>query len=218
MGFSFISNSCVGMDLFNAFGIKYNNPFIGTLIQNDEDYIKLVNNIEFYANETPIIDLPKQPYYKHPDIPTTYPVLFLGDIEIHCMHETDNFVLLEKFTRRLERFRLFLQNKNNKIFAVFSFSELLNNRNIRLFIDDFFQHDNNKYNYVEKIFLGPTKYNKQYTHYIDMDEWDNIALTRNSSNVYVFNNQNKNVVKFKEYIKIRFDHLFAECASIECLI
>lgn len=43
----FISNTCTGIELIKLNNIyPYNNPFIGTLIPNDFDYIKLINNFE----------------------------------------------------------------------------------------------------------------------------------------------------------------------------
>ena len=46
-----ISNSCVGFNIIKSKKIlPYNNPFIGSLIPNDDDYLKLVNNFYNYVN------------------------------------------------------------------------------------------------------------------------------------------------------------------------
>jgi uncharacterized protein (DUF1919 family) len=200
---SFFSNTCIGWCLFNEFDIHpYNNPFIGSLIQNDLDYIKLINNLSSYIDVDPIVDEPKQNYYQHPEILIPYPVIFLGDIEIHYIHEKDDTVCLEKFLKRWQRFRSFLKENNDvKMFAVLSFSEFLNDHdNIEEIIDAFLQPSVNSN--VTKIFLGPTKYNiKNYENYINVDAWDNVELTRNQSNVYNFNNQPFTIKLFYDYIK-----------------
>ena len=44
-----ISNSCVGQFIMkNKSILQWNNPFIGFLIPNDDDYLKLVNNFDKY--------------------------------------------------------------------------------------------------------------------------------------------------------------------------
>ena len=51
-----ISNTCLGQYLMHKFSIlPYNNPFIATLIPNDNDYIKLINNLQYYLNLNPIL-------------------------------------------------------------------------------------------------------------------------------------------------------------------
>ncbi len=46
-----ISNSCIGFSIIKHKSIfPYNNPFIGSLIPNDDDYLKLVNNFNNYVN------------------------------------------------------------------------------------------------------------------------------------------------------------------------
>jgi hypothetical protein len=198
---SFFSNTCLGLYLFQKFDMTpYNNPFIGTLIQNDLDYIKFVNNLSSYVELDPVIGDPLQKYYEHPGIVKPYPVIFLGDVEIHCIHEHDNTTCLEKFLRRLKRFRTFLQeNKDAKIFALLSFSELLNDHdNICEIIDEFLKPSAN----IIKIFLGPTKYNvNNRTNYINIDTWDNVDLSRDEASVYKFNNQTFTTEILYNYIK-----------------
>jgi uncharacterized protein (DUF1919 family) len=56
-----ISNTCEGSYLMQEFGIfPYNNPFVASLIPNDTDYIKMINNFNYYANITPILGIPRE--------------------------------------------------------------------------------------------------------------------------------------------------------------
>jgi len=117
-----ISNSCVGFNIIKRKKIlPYNNPFIGSLIPNDDDYLKLVNNFYNYVN-APIklgnakIDSlftiqNKNIYCLHPDIKTPYPIIYLGDIEIHFMHENNEVDCLNKFNYRIERMREIIKNE-----------------------------------------------------------------------------------------------------------
>ena len=41
----------------------------------------------------------------HDEINTPYPVMYLDDIEIHWIHENDKNTLLEKYYRRIERYK-----------------------------------------------------------------------------------------------------------------
>jgi uncharacterized protein (DUF1919 family) len=131
-----ISNSCVGFNIIKHKKIlPYNNPFIGSLIPNDDDYLKLVNNFYNYVN-APIklgnakIDSlftiqNKNIYCLHPDIKTPYPIIYLGDIEIHFIHEKNNADCLNKFNYRIERMREIIKNEKYKIITTWSFSEFL---------------------------------------------------------------------------------------------
>ena len=93
----------------------YNNPFITSLIPNDADYLKLVNNFEKYIVLSGILGEAKKDslfaiqnkniYYIHHEIKTPYPVIYLGDIEIHYIHENNEEICLNKFNRRMERMR-----------------------------------------------------------------------------------------------------------------
>ena len=45
-----ISNTCIGWTLTRKFMGLYNNPFIGSLFPNDDDYLKLCKNLYHYLN------------------------------------------------------------------------------------------------------------------------------------------------------------------------
>jgi uncharacterized protein (DUF1919 family) len=156
--FTIISNTCVGYRLLKEYNKTYDNPFIGLLIINDYDYIKLSNNFFDYINYEPQIIIPKSNlYYNHKDIEIPYPVILLKDIELHYIHENNNNVVLEKYNRRIQRYKKIL---NNKIFITLSFSEFLNNHNnYQILIDEFLE--NNNTNNIIKLFLGPPEYYKK---------------------------------------------------------
>jgi hypothetical protein len=189
MNLSFVSNTCVGWRLFENFDIKpYNNPFISTLIPDDNQFVKLINNLNYYVDILPVIGNPKINYYNHPDIRIPYPVIFLEDIEIHCIHENDNTECLDKFLRRIERFKDFLKDDNNKTFVVLSFSEMfMNHEFTESVIADFLKPISK---YIIKIFLGPSKwYNEENKHYIIVNKWDDLEITRNENNLITWSNQ-----------------------------
>jgi len=55
MDISFLSNTCIGHQMFNQTKLKkeYNTPFIGSLFVNDYDFIKYCSNYEHYMNINP---------------------------------------------------------------------------------------------------------------------------------------------------------------------
>ena len=196
-----ISNSCVGQFIIKNKNIfPYNNPFIGSLIPNDDDYLKLVNNFNSYIDAPVKLGEPKKNslfaiqskkiYYNHRLVKNPYPIIYFGDIEIHFIHENDEIECLNKFNRRLERMKEIINNQKYKIIFTMSFSEFFNNHsNIQVKIDEYFSNNLNNSLIIEKYFIGPPEYNNGNTNYINIDNWKNIKLTRNSSHVYNFNDQ-----------------------------
>jgi uncharacterized protein (DUF1919 family) len=190
--------------------MPYNNPFISTLIPNDLDFIKLSNNFLYYINIDPILGEPKKNtlfaeqnnnhWYIHELIPIPYPIIYLGDIEIHCIHETEPNECLNKFYRRLIRTREIIKENNYSVYILLSFSELINNHNnIQDIINNFLNNSNEN---IFKYFIGPSKYNN-HINYINVEQWNNIELIRNSSHVYNFNNQQINTNIFMNNIFIK---------------
>jgi uncharacterized protein (DUF1919 family) len=209
-----ISNTCVGQGIINKKNIlPYNNPFIGSLIPNDKDYIKLVNNFHIYIELIPIINIPrsdsifaiqnKNIYYLHKDIKTPYPIIYLGDIEIHFIHENNADECLNKFNKRLNRLKYIIKNENYKIIFTLSLSEFVNNHDdISLLIDEYFIENNNNNLVIEKYFIGCENYYKSsYPNYIKNEKWNNVILQRDTSHIYVFNDQKYLVDMFNQYIK-----------------
>lgn len=117
--FTFISNSCSGWTLERRFSSAYNNPFIGSLIPNDEDYVKLCENFDYYMTLTPtIIDEDQVNMTKKWHVQTgrrrwflrdqdvePYVITRLDDVEIHWIHELDPVEFLKKYERRRFRYR-----------------------------------------------------------------------------------------------------------------
>lgn len=117
--YSVIANSCVGASVIERFYkdkhkafIEYNNPFIATIILNDEEFIKLCCNYDYYLSLTPIFGEPKlntkwrlqsgSDRIVHSTSYIKYPVYHLGDVEVHCIHDDDEKHILKKFTGRYE--------------------------------------------------------------------------------------------------------------------
>jgi len=195
----FLSNTCVGASLHKLMlpAHEYNSPFIGTLIPNDTSYLKLIDNLRVIIRETPSLGPPLEKWNTHPAIIRPYPVIFLGDIEIHCIHESDNVRTLDTFTRRLIRLRKFVENPDNRIYATLSFSELLNDHDDPYeFITKFCQPSSDT---LTKIFLGPSKYKGDNKNYIPVEQWDTISLLRVHA-AYAFNDQNFNTQMFAAYV------------------
>ena len=183
-----ISNSCVGQFIMkNKSILPWNNPFIGSLIPNDEDYLKLINNFDKYiglpaklgeAKKDSLFAIQnKNIYYTHCEIKTPYPVIYLGDIEIHFI------------------------NEKYKIIFTWSYSEFFNDHtDIQQYINEYFSNKLNNL-IIDKYFIGPPEYNNGNINYINIDAWKNIKLTRNSSHVYDFNDQPFSINIFLDNIK-----------------
>jgi len=212
--FTVISNTCVSFMILKQYNIKYNNPFIGSIFINDDDYINLANNFIEYINCEPVLYVPNDTnkkydkyeqqtnskYYIHDDIKIPYPVLLLNDIKVHYIHENNNEVLLNKYNKRCNRLKELINNKH-KIFITLSFSELVNEHdNYELIIDKFLQKINN--DNIIKLFIGPPQfYKKEYEkNYMIIDEWKDFNFTRNKSNIFISNNQNFNTNNLKKLI------------------
>jgi uncharacterized protein (DUF1919 family) len=196
-----ISNSCVGQFIIKNKNIfPYNNPFIGSLIPNDNDYLKMTNNFSNYINapiklgeakkDSLFAIQNKKKYYNHRLVKIPYPIIYFGDIEIHFIHEEDEIECLNKFNRRLERMKEIINNQKYKIIFTMSFSEFFNNHsNIQEKIDEYFSNNLDNSIIIDKYFIGPPEYNNGNSNYINIDKWANIKLNRDSSHVYNFNNQ-----------------------------
>jgi uncharacterized protein (DUF1919 family) len=80
---------------------------MGSYFQDDNQYLKFCKNFEYYISLIPYFSSPKLPIdTNNPEIlPDSFPVMFLGDIEIHWIHEIDEHICLNKYNRRLERLK-----------------------------------------------------------------------------------------------------------------
>ena len=105
--YSFISNNCLGSAIYQRLGREYDNPFMGSYFQDDDQFLKFCLNFNYYIDLQPEFLNPKLPIdTNNPTVPPdSFPVMFLGDIEIHWIHETDRNICLEKYKRRLDRIK-----------------------------------------------------------------------------------------------------------------
>jgi len=64
-------------------------------------------------------------YYNHIQIQTPYPIIQVGSVHIHCIHEKDANTTLEKFKRRVERTKNIIKAKNYNILNILVFTEII---------------------------------------------------------------------------------------------
>jgi uncharacterized protein (DUF1919 family) len=115
MNYSLISNSCVSAFIYEAYNpemhsffINYDNPFTSSWFPSDEQYVKLCENYDHYTSLEPSfgnpisLDWEKNTGSKWHLMVNNYPVMFLGDIEIHWIHEVNIPLLLKKFKGRID--------------------------------------------------------------------------------------------------------------------
>lgn len=191
---AYISNTCAIIEIYKTLNIEYNHPFIGSLFIIDEQYIKFCNNFDYYINCDPLIGQPnnnslwtlenKGIWYKHKLVPIPYVVMYLDDIEIHWIHETNQQLLLEKYQRRLGRYK----QQVNKVFFILSCSEFINKHTETQRLDLLTQFLSNKNNiYISRC---PSDLNLNNTNQIILNnDWINTSNKRDSSHIYIFNNQ-----------------------------
>jgi uncharacterized protein (DUF1919 family) len=195
MSITYISNNCGNLSFFFKEKREYDHPFIGCLFVNDEQYIKFCINFDYYINLSPRIGIPNEnsvwakqsgnKWYQHKEIIPPYPVIYLGDdndeIEIHFIHESSNIELLEKYNRRLERYKL---NKPNIIFML-SCADLCNNHsneNRQKLIREFTSINNNILNHKTSIYLSRYKEDISiHPNVFHVELWNDCSYDRNSS-------------------------------------
>ena len=184
-----ISNSCIGQLIMkNKNILPYNNPFICSLIPNDIDYIKLVNNFEHYISLSA-----KLGEAKKNSLFATQNKNIYYTTQIHLVdyiNENNESDCLNKFNYRMERMKEIIKNEKYKIIFTLSFGEFFNDHtDIQKNINQYFSNNTNNKLIIDKYFIGPLEYNNGNANYITIDKWKNIKLTRNSSHVYFFNDQ-----------------------------
>lgn len=94
---SIISNNCWGGTTYKTLGLQCRSPFKNLFVL-DNDYIKLLSNLEYYLGLIPQFD-----HFSvdcHSNI--KYPVLKLDDISIHCNHTADPKEAISNWNRRNE--------------------------------------------------------------------------------------------------------------------
>lgn len=98
-----ITNDCLATFIYKKLNQQYESPFMSSLFESDEQYLKFCQNFAKYIKKKPRIGKPKLPVTVM-DI-TDVPVMFLGDIEIHWPHHEGNKGdgLLATYQRRKKR-------------------------------------------------------------------------------------------------------------------
>lgn len=91
-----VSNNCYGTKYYHKNKLQYNSPFIGIFLYS-ECYIKLLKNFSKYMKKKP--KSCSQSKYGN----KKYPVLQIGDIEVHCLHDKDIQECIDKWQRRKKR-------------------------------------------------------------------------------------------------------------------
>lgn len=51
--YSFITNNCIGSEICKKLNREYDNPFIGSYFQDDDQFLKFCSNFEHYINLKP---------------------------------------------------------------------------------------------------------------------------------------------------------------------
>lgn len=107
--FTIISNNCwAATAVYQPFGLKYNTPTVGLFIM-DEDYIKMLENLDYYLSAQLDFILPQESKYynkisQNGNKEVNYPIAILGgDVEIHFLHYSNQKEALKKWQRRCKR-------------------------------------------------------------------------------------------------------------------
>ena len=107
--FSIISNNCwAGTAVYQPFGLKYNTPTVGLFIM-DEDYIRFIENLKWYLNQSlQFIEPRESKFYdkisKGGPATISYPIATIGsDVEIHFLHYHSKEEAENKWLRRVKR-------------------------------------------------------------------------------------------------------------------
>lgn len=103
--FSVISNNCwAGTAIYQPFGLKYNTPTVGLFLM-DEDYIRFLERLEWYLQQTPRFIRPEQSKYydkisNNGNVQVSYPIAIIGDdVELFFMHYHSEQEALTKWQR-----------------------------------------------------------------------------------------------------------------------
>lgn len=206
-----ISNCCLGKDIHRKLNnCEYNNPFIGTLILDDFQYLKLCKNIRNYMTDEFVltnnilpsiyVEQTKNNRYNNSLISNNYPILTNETIEIdiHAIHENNHNIAQQKFCKRQKRFNDIINNENYKIYCVMTYTNMfLVHNNYIEFINDFLSNNGNDENIIY-LFLGPKLNGITHNNYIITDHMSkNIYRRRDNVNIQIdFERESDILVKY----------------------
>lgn len=97
---SLISQNCIGGVIYHDTNQKFLSPTVNLYIL-PKDFIKFVNNLNYYLSLTPKVEMGEK-----------YPIGFLDDIKIYFMHYSSPEEAVEKWEERKQRINF------NKIFVI----------------------------------------------------------------------------------------------------
>lgn len=106
--FTLITNNCLGGIIYKDLNIKFNSPTINLFIE-DEDYLKFIENLEYYINFNLVEEKSNE----------NYPIGKLDDIKIHFLHYKTFTEAKEKWVERTKRINyeniFFIMSDTNEI-------------------------------------------------------------------------------------------------------
>jgi uncharacterized protein (DUF1919 family) len=92
------SNNCWGGLLYSTLGLECCSPFKNLFVK-DDDYLDFLKNAQYYME----LDLKFERYEVDAHSMNKYPVMKLGNLEIHCNHDKDPVQATEKWNRRRDK-------------------------------------------------------------------------------------------------------------------
>ncbi|HGF1449283.1 TPA: DUF1919 domain-containing protein [Streptococcus suis] len=91
--FTILSQNCIGSIMYHDIGVRFESPTVN-LLMKPKDFIKFVNNIDFYLNQP----------LNFVESDNHYPVAIIGnDVTIYFVHYSDKIEAGECWERRKER-------------------------------------------------------------------------------------------------------------------
>ena len=117
-----ISDNCWGGIVYKTLGLECISPF-KNLFLKEEHYLKLLSDFQYYMEQ----EL-RFAYYCEDEVKKVkYPVMCLGDVEIHFNHDVDGEAATQKWERRKEKINydnLFVEMYTKDVEAARRFSQL----------------------------------------------------------------------------------------------
>lgn len=101
--FTLISQNCIGGVIYSDLGLEFKSPTINMFIE-DENFVKLVENLEYYMSIKPIAKYEK--YVDPIDPNIVYPVISVDDVELCCLHYKSCADAIDAWERRRKRVNL----------------------------------------------------------------------------------------------------------------
>lgn len=230
--YSLIGNSCVAWRTYEVANSSYNSPTIGSLILDDEEYVRFCEHIDTYLNSKMIIgdtkgnvNFKKQTGYSRVvnpkvNISNDYPISHHLDVEIHWIHTRNRkvefnqgqFNFIENLSERIDN-NIFIEKWERRVkrgggsdkICLWSASEMYNAHGEwerKQLIDRF------KKLPIRSIFLTERKGEEfeDDLHIVKyVPEWEGFHQEpRDWTGVVSWNNQEENAKRFFNIIKEKF--------------